>query len=178
MTKFFEVRIPITFGASLLNYHDTGKVKQLIHQLKYQGNQEVGILLADWLGAQLKESLKDRSFDCIIPVPLHEKKLKKRGYNQLTEFGKQLGQLINVPYLDGILKRVSFTKTQTKKRRMDRFQNTDSKFLLSEGNQLNGMHVLLIDDVVTTGATLEACCRELQKADDIRISILTMAVTE
>mgnify|MGYP000389165409 CR=1 FL=1 len=178
ITKVFDGKIHIEFGASLLNNRDTGKVKQLIHQLKYQGNQEIGILLADWFGSQLNDSLKVDTFDCIIPVPLHEKKLKKRGYNQLTEFGKRLGHIMNVPYREGILKRVSFTKTQTQKRRMDRFQNTDSKFLLSETNQLNGTHILLIDDVVTTGATLEACCRELQKAEDIRISVLTMAVTE
>jgi ComF family protein len=178
ITKVFDGRIRIEYGASLLYYQDVGKTKELIHQLKYQSNQEIGVLLADWLGQQLIDSLHPITFDCIVPVPLHQKKLKTRGYNQLTTFGKRLGQLLNIPYLEDVLQRVSFTKTQTKKRRTDRFQNTDSKFLLSDSKQLNGMHILLIDDVVTTGATLEACCRELQKADGISISILTMAVTE
>ena len=117
-------------------------------------------------------------FDCIIPVPLHQKKLQKRGYNQLTRFGEKLAELLQIDYVENLLERVSFTNTQTKKKRLDRFQNTSSKFVLKDLKKLQNNHVLLIDDVVTTGATLEACCKELLKVDGIKISIVTMAITE
>jgi len=177
-TQIFQGRVAVKYGASLLYYHETGKTKQLIRELKYQNNQNVGVLLANWLGKALQEMEIAQEFDCIIPVPLHRKKLKKRGYNQLTEFGKYLSKILNTTYREDLLHRVSFTNTQTKKKRMDRFQNTNSKFLLSETQDLDHKHILLIDDVVTTGATLEACCRELQKAEGVKISLATMAITE
>jgi len=178
ITRIFDGRVAIQFGASFLYYHDFGKVKELIHQLKYRNRQDIGVLLADWFGNQLIQFTDIDALDCIIPVPLHLKKLKKRGYNQLTTFGKRMSEILNISYEEHVLQRVSFTKTQTKKRRTDRFQNTDSKFLLSANHSLNHKHVLLIDDVVTTGATLEACCKELEKVTGIKISILTMAMTE
>lgn len=178
ITRIFDGRVDIQYGASILYYHDLGKAKELIHQLKYQNRQDIGVLLANWFGNKLIQFEGIHALDCIIPVPLHQKKLKKRGYNQLTTFGKRLSEILNLSYEEHALQRVSFTKTQTKKRRTDRFQNTDSKFLLSANHALNNKHVLLIDDVVTTGATLEACCKELEKAVGIKISILTMAVTE
>lgn len=106
------------------------------------------------------------------------KKLKKRGYNQLTKFGQELGKILNIQYRDNLLKRVSFTQTQTKKKRLDRFQNTRSRFVLDHGEYLSNKHILLIDDVITTGATLEACCQELMKVNNVKISIATMALTE
>jgi ComF family protein len=178
VTRIFDGRVDIQYGASYLYYHDTGKAKNLIHQLKYQSRQDIGILFAEGLGHNLLQFLDCTSFDCIVPVPLHQKKLQKRGYNQLTRFGEKLGEMLQIPYVEDALQRVSFTNTQTKKRRTDRFQNTDSKFLLAANHSLDYQHILLIDDVVTTGATLEACCQELQKAQNAKISILTMAVTE
>ena len=177
-TKIFMGRVRLEKAASFLYYHQTGKTKQLIHELKYRGNQEIGILIANWFGSQLTKSKNFKSFDCIIPVPLHQKKLKKRGYNQLTTFGKRLGELLQIDYREDLLQRVSFTNTQTKKRRLDRFQNTNSKFVLEDLITLQDKHILLIDDVVTTGATLEACCNELLKTNGIKISIATMAITE
>lgn len=178
VTRIFEGRVPIVFGASFLFYHELGKTKQLIHQLKYRNQQDVGILFANWLGNQMKKSEVFHSIDCIVPVPLHQKKLRKRGYNQLTKFGKRLSEILEVSYKDDVLQRVSFTQTQTKKKRLARFQNTQSRFVLNESENIDYQHILLIDDVITTGATLEACCKELLKANDVKISIATMAVTE
>ena len=176
--KIFMGRVPLERAASFLYYYQSGKAKQLIHELKYQNKQEIGNLIADWFGSQLAKSEDFKDFDCIIPVPLHRKKLKKRGYNQLTKFGKRLGELLQIDYTENLLQRVSFTHTQTKKKRLDRFQNTSSKFVLEDFKTLQNKHVLLIDDVVTTGATLEACCKELLKSDGIKISIATIAITE
>ena len=171
-------RVPLEKAASFLYYHQSGKAKQLIHELKYRNNQKVGFFIAEWFGSQLAKAEEFNDFDCIIPVPLHQKKLKKRGYNQLTKFGERLAELLQIDYVENLLKRVSFTNTQTKKKRLDRFQNTSSKFVLEDLETLQNKHILLIDDVVTTGATLEACCKELLKVDGVKISIATMAITE
>lgn len=178
ISKVFEGRVLLEKSASFLLYRETGKAKQLIHELKYKNNQQIGVFIANWFGKILVKSEQFQNIDYIIPVPLHKKKLKKRGYNQLTTFGNKLSEILEIKYNDELLKRISFTKTQTHKNRLDRFQNTDSKFVLEEPNLLTNKHILLIDDVVTTGATLEACCKELMKAENVKISIITMAITE
>ena len=115
LTRTFEGRISVEFGASFLYYHPKGRVKKMIHELKYKGNQEIGIFLANWFGSELQQVTNVSQFDCIVPVPLHRKKLRKRGYNQLTKFGERLAEIFQIVYKEDILKRISFTKTQTKK---------------------------------------------------------------
>ncbi len=177
-TKIFKGRVPIEKGASFLLYHQTGKTKKIIQHLKYRGKQEIGSFIGIWFGGLLLNSGMFTGIDYIIPVPLHRKKLKKRGYNQLTRFGKELSKVLSISYEEEILHRKSFTKTQTQKKRLDRFKNTESRFVVEQPDKVNGKHVLLIDDVVTTGATLEACCKELLKCGDIKISIVTIGITE
>ena len=178
LTQTLEGRIIIEKGASFLYYHPIGKVKKLIHQLKYKNNQEVGEFLGNWFGKKLLESGVFTGIDYIIPVPLHKKKLRKRGYNQLTKFGEILGEILEISYLENVLTRTSASKTQTFKKRIDRFRNLDTKFNNIHKDILNNKHVLLIDDVVTTGATLEACCKEILKSENVKISIVTLALTE
>ncbi len=178
ISKSFYGKIPIEKAISFLFYRKEGKTKQLIHQLKYKGNQEIGSFIGNWFGAVLKESNEFHEIDYIIPVPLHPKKLKKRGYNQLTTFGESLSIILKTPYKKDVLVRVSTSKTQTLKQRFDRFNNLDSKFFLNDTTIFKDKHLLLIDDVITTGATLEACCKELLKSEKCKISIVTMAFTE
>lgn len=177
-TKIFQGRIPIEKGASFVFYYELGKTKKLIHQLKYKGKQEIGSFIGSWFGRSLVKSNEFNDIDYIIPVPLHKSKLRKRGYNQLTTFGKELSKLLSIPFNEKILQRKTFTKTQTRKKRLDRFQNTESRFIVEEPKKVIGKHILLIDDVITTGATLESCCTEILKSDKVKISILTMAITE
>ena len=165
-------------GTSFLYYYPEGKVKKLIHQLKYKNNQKVGIFLGEWLGLKLLETKAYNSIDYIIPVPLHKDKLRLRGYNQLTKFGETLSSILNIEYLEGVLIRNTMAKTQTLKKRLDRFKSLVNNFSLINANLLKNKHVLLIDDVVTTGATLEACCNELLKVEGMKISIVTIALTE
>mgnify|MGYP002639336262 CR=1 FL=1 len=176
--RAFDGRIPIEMATSFLFYRKNGKTKELIHSLKYKNNQKIGTFIGDWFGNELKTSNEFDDIDCIIPVPLHSKKLKQRGYNQLTTFGISLAKHINAQYTPNVLIKTATSKTQTFKQRFERFNNNDTKFRLTDTSTLKGKHVLLIDDVITTGATLEACSNELLKTDNIKISIVTMAYTE
>jgi ComF family protein len=178
VTEIFYGRVPIEKGMSFLFFRKKGKGKALIHQLKYKGNEEVGSFIGNWFGEILSESKEFDGVDYIIPVPLHKNKLKKRGYNQVTKFGETLSVILNIPYKEKLLIRASSTKTQTLKQRFDRFKNIDTQFLLTDTCCCKDKHVLLIDDVITTGATLEACSKELLKIKGIKISIATMAFTE
>jgi ComF family protein len=178
ITKTFYGRVAIEKANALLFYRKEGITKKLIHELKYKGNEEVGSFFGNWLGEILKENKEFLDIDLIIPVPLHPKKQRQRGYNQVTEFGKSLSHHLEKPLIENILLRTSTSKTQTFKARFDRFNNIDTTFKLSNLTTLKNKHVLLIDDVITTGATLEACAKELQKTAGIKISILTMAYTE
>lgn len=174
----FSGRVPIEKAMSFLFYRREGKTKIIIHHLKYKNNQEIGSLIGDWFGNHLKEAKQFSDIDYIIPVPLHPKKLKSRGYNQLTTFGINLAKQLNTNFCPKILIRISATKTQTFKQRFERFNNTETKFNLTDFNIFKNKHVLLIDDVITTGATLESCCKELLKTNNIKISIVTIAYTE
>lgn len=174
----FNGKIPIESAFSLLYFRKESITKSLIHDLKYKDNQDVGKFLAYLTFARIKAFEVYKSIDAIIPVPLHPKKERKRGYNQLTLFGKTLASLLYTSYNTAILRRGLQTKTQTLKSRFERFTSNQSKFYIDDFSTLENKHVLLIDDVITTGATLEACAHELLKIKNIRISVLTMAYTE
>lgn len=178
ITKTFEGKMNVEAAYSLLYFRKHGITKSLIHDLKYKGNQEVGEFLAYLTYDQIKNFKVFSTVDYIVPVPLHRKKLRKRGYNQLTYFGETLSNLLSVQYKTSVLKRGLATKTQTLKSRFDRFLTSKEKFYISNTDTFKNKHVLLIDDVITTGATLESCMQELCKTSGIKISILTMAYTE
>ena len=176
--KSFYGRIPLQSATSLFYFFKKGNVQHLIHELKYKNQQQVGTFIGDWLGDQLIESGRFATIDCIIPVPLHPKKLKIRGYNQVTTFGESLAKKLAIPYYSTILIRVSTTKTQTKKLRFDRWKNVHELFHVQNNFTLENKHILLIDDVITTGATLEACYEALNKTKNLKISIACMAYTK
>jgi len=178
ITKTFYGRIDIQKANALLFFRKTGITKKLIHELKYKGNEEVGVFFGNWLGEVLKENKEFLDIDTIIPVPLHPKKRRLRGYNQVTKFGERISYYIEKPLVENVLLRTSTSKTQTFKARFERFNNNDTKFQLNNSDVFKNKHILLIDDVITTGATLEACAKELLKTEGIKISILTMAYTE
>ncbi len=176
--KTFYGRIPVKSATTLFYFFKKGKVQQLIHQLKYNNQQQVGIFIGNWLGDEIIESERFENIDCIIPVPLHKKKLKKRGYNQVTTFGKCLAKKLNIPFYENILTRISSTKTQTKKLRFDRWKNVHELFYVQNNSILENKHILLIDDIITTGATLEACYSALKKTKYLKVSIACMAYTK
>ena len=178
ITQSFYGKVTIELGYSLLIYRRMGIVKNIIQELKYKGNESIGTWLGKWIGSNLEHNPDFQSIDYIIPVPLHPKKLKLRGYNQVSKFAHQLGIYLNKPVLENQLVRVSSTKTQTLKARMERFSNVNTKFQISEPVFFENKHILLVDDVITTGATLTSCAEEFTKIIGCDISVLSMAYTE
>lgn len=176
--KSFFGRIPIEEATALFYFLKKGKVQQLIHELKYNKQQQVGTLLGNWLGEEMNESARFKTLDCIVPVPLHAKKLRKRGYNQVTTFGESLSKKLDIPFETDVLSRVSSTKSQTKRLRLDRWKNVKELFFVKNDKALENKHILLIDDIITTGATLEACYKALNTTKNIKISMACMAYTK
>lgn len=172
----FYGRIDIKKAAAFLFYSDQGIVKNLIHFLKYKNQAQIGRFLGDWYGQVLKESNALDYIDIVIPVPLHRKKLKKRGYNQVSGFAKRIAHHLNVSYMEHILVKTANTRTQTKKNRLYRWRDMPDLFKVTIPDLLHGKNVLLIDDVITTGATMEACAMALKKVKDVTVSVAAMAV--
>jgi ComF family protein len=171
-------RVPIEAASALLYYRKKGKVQSLIHSLKYKNKQKIGVFFAKWIGAQLNDNKRIKDIDGIVIVPLHPKRFKERGYNQLTVFADQLSKELKVPVFDEVLIKISQASSQTKKGRSGRFEKINERFKIKDNKILENKHILLVDDIFTTGATIEACANELFKTTNIKISIVTMAVSE
>ena len=177
ISKFYG-RVPIEFAAALFHFQKKGIVQEMIHKLKYKGHEEIGKMIGLWYAEELKNVAQIKQIDFIIPVPLHPRKLKQRGYNQVTTFGKSLSESLDIPYNDSVLVRKVYSKTQTKKSLLKRSELNTEVFDVVFDETMNGKHFLLIDDIITTGATLEVCSRALLKIPDAKVSIVCMAMTQ
>jgi ComF family protein len=176
--KKFNGKIPVEHVSSILYYHKKGIVQQLIHNLKYRNHQDIGTFLGDWYAEELISQNSFKEIDFIIPVPLHKKRLKERGYNQVTNFGKALSKKLKIEYTTEILYRKEYTITQSKKNLSDRSKLNNAIFDVTFNKNHHNKHFLLIDDVLTTGATLEACGKALLQIPNAKISIITMAFSQ
>ncbi len=176
MMRFYG-RVDLEFAAAFLYFHKTGIVQNMIHKLKYKGHEEIGAIIGYWCAEEYKVVTENHKFDYIIPVPLHKKRLKERGYNQVTTFGKALSKEWKIPYKDDLLVRNIYSKTQTKKTLLNRTNIDKELFNITIDTSQNGNHYLLIDDVVTSGSTLEACCKALLKNPNSKVSVLCMAMS-
>ncbi len=176
--KILYGRVRLEQATALLHFSKKGKVQQLMHNLKYRGHEVVGELLGNWLGEALKPSKQYKAIDLVIPVPLHKSKQRQRGYNQVDKFGKALASALDAEYKADVLIKPSATKTQVFKDRLMRSTSNTDSFKLSESYAISGKHILLVDDIITTGATIEACANTLFQAKDITLSVATMAITD
>jgi competence protein ComFC len=177
-TERFWGRIRLEAGAALYYFVKGGRVQHLIHQLKYHGKRQVGRTLGHYYGRQLSGSSFFKEVELIVPVPLHPRKLHRRGYNQSALFASGLSETMGVPWMKGVLRRRTFTSTQTRKSRLERLENVLDAFELSRPQAIKGRHVLLVDDVLTTGATLEACAMRLQEAPGVKVSMATIGIAQ
>jgi len=176
VAKVLYGRAKIENGTALFRFVKKGHVQQLIHNLKYKGHEYIGFVLGNWLGAELKTLEAYKTIDMVIPVPLHKKKLKSRGFNQVAKFGEQIAKALHADYMDDVLLKITNAKTQSKKGRIARWIDSEELFAIKNITTIENKHILLVDDIITTGATLEACISVLNEAKNIKISIATMAI--
>ena len=175
--KFYG-KLDIAYASALFYFQKKGIVQELIHKLKYKGHEEIGEAIGYWYAEELINIKILRDIDFIIPVPLHPKKFKKRGYNQVASFAKALAKRLEIPIKELLLIRDKNTKTQTKKSILDRSESVSHIFSALATEQYHNKHFLLIDDVITTGATLESCGNELLKIPGARLSVVCMAMSK
>lgn len=174
----FWGRLNIVRAASLLIYREESPYRKIIHAFKYNGNKGLGRHMGEMLARRLRESGLYNDIDVIVPVPLHPLKKWKRGYNQATIIAEAIGRVLGKPVEERVLRRKKFTSTQTKKDSISRWDNVAEAFSIKNGSKFTGRHVLLVDDVLTTGATLEACGQHILKQEGCRLSIVTLAYVE
>jgi ComF family protein len=171
----FWGKVPIRYAWAYLKFTKQGDVQKVLHRLKYNGHQQIGITLGNWYGYELKSAALHEEFDLILPVPLHPNKLKKRGYNQSDTFAKGLSDSMILPWYQNILQKGTFNETQTNKRRLERWQNVKDVYYVKDVDAIANKRILLVDDVVTTGSTLEACAQTLLDAGCKEVSIAAIA---
>lgn len=175
--KLFWGRLPVASAFSYLFFTKDSMLQRLLHQLKYKGNKEIGYFLGQQMGIALQHSSRNIAIDAIIPLPLYPSREKKRGYNQATVISKGIADILQVPVLDAVVFRTHATETQTHKSRVERWQNMEGKFWIKDREAIANKNILLVDDVITTGATLEACGQVLLKEGLAALHIGSLAYT-
>ncbi len=175
LAQAFYGRAPIHAVTACYFFAKSGKVQHLIHQLKYKGNKEAGVFLGQQLGESIKDAPLFQGIDVIIPVPLHPKRERKRGYNQALVIAQGISEVTGLPVATKNLLRAVYNETQTRKSAEERYHNVQGIFEVRCAGELKGKHVLLVDDVLTTGATLESCAHQLEGIPGITISIAAAA---
>jgi ComF family protein len=178
VAQHFWGRLKIEKATAFLHFKKQSMTQDLIHKLKYENRVEIGLLLGRIAAEELIADGFFKGIDLIVPVPMHQTKQKKRGYNQAEVIAKGVAEQSGIAMASELLVKAINTETQTKKSRALRFQNVKDSYALKNSQQIEADHLLLIDDVITTGSTLEACATILKDALDCRLSILTLAATD
>jgi len=175
--KIFWGRLQIEKATSFLQYQKDGKVQNLLYYLKYKGIKEIGISLGELTALELKETSFFNDIDLLLPVPIHRRKMKKRGFNQSHLIAEGVSKVSAIKVDKTAVQKIINTPSQTKKGRFQRWENVASSFKVIDNTALEQKHILIIDDVVTTGATIEALGLELLKLEGVKLSLLTIAST-
>lgn len=179
MEKLFWGRIPVERASSLFYYSRDGRVAQILAGMKYHGRKDVCFRMGQMMADELRTSGFFHGVDSLVPVPLHPKRLRQRGYNQSEWLAEGISSRTGIQICKNVLCRQRNNPTQTHKSAFERWLNAEHLFgLTAYSESLKGKHIILIDDVLTTGATLEACAEALSEIEHIRISILTLAWTK
>lgn len=172
--QLFWGRLPIEQAAAQYYFTKESVMQHLVHQFKYYGHRELGRYLGRLMAYDLQASRRFAGIDALVPLPLHPLRERKRGFNQATVLCEGLAEVLHLPLHKEAVVRSEFTETQTRKSRVERWQNMQGRFEVADAPALAGKHVLLVDDVVTTGATLEACGRALLQVPGLRLSLATL----
>lgn len=168
-------RLPLQFASAFLKFRKGGLVQSLLHELKYNNRPEIGVRIGHLYGMELMDAGMSSAFDVIVPVPLHASRMRKRGYNQSAKFAEGLSEALNISWEESISLRVEATNTQTRKGRVDRWSNVKDAFSVGAVDKVAGKRILLVDDVITTGATIEACGHHLVESGCASLSVACIA---
>lgn len=173
--ELFKGKVQLVAASAFLHFSPTGMVQHMLHRIKYHHDRPLGLQLGRWMAEDIRDSERFRTVDMLLPVPLHPRKEHMRGYNQSQVLVDGMRQCWPLEHLGKGLMRVVRTPSQTRRNRLDRWLNVKEAFLLPDPERLRDRHVLIIDDVVTTGATLESCVKALSQVPGIRVSLYTAA---
>jgi len=174
MTKMFWGRIPIERATALFYFEAHAETANILYELKYKNHPEIGETMGRMMARELQRGDFFDGIDGIVPVPLAKRRERQRGYNQSMEIAKGVSEITNLPIYNKVVKRKTFNGSQTSKGRWERNENVENVFELLDGDSVRGKHLLIIDDVVTTGATVIACAKEISKAEGVRFSVLSL----
>ena len=174
MAKLFWGQIKLEKATALFYYEPHAETVQILYEMKYKSHPEIGVVMGRMMAKELMKSGLFEDIDALVPVPLAKKREHERGYNQSLELAKGVSEVTQLPIANQVVRRTKFVDSQTHRGRWERNENVENVFELVDGDSLSGKHVLLIDDVVTTGATIIACAQEMQKASNVRISVLAL----
>jgi ComF family protein len=176
--QLFWGRVKTENVFSFYYFRKGSKYQKLIHSLKYRGMKELGYEAGKWIGTAISSNNMLNNFDLIVPVPLHPKKEKQRGYNQSEWIARGIADYLGKTEISENLIRLVYSSTQTRKKKFERWKNVEGIFGIKDTAVFNGKHILVVDDVLTTGSTLESCSVELLKIPDVKISLVTLAYAE
>jgi len=176
LEKIFWGRIPLVAAHSEFYFAKETLIQELIHQLKYKGDRDIGYFLGQLMGNSLLNSNRFKNLDYLIPLPLFPEKERKRGFNQATIICNGISAQMNIPVMKDNVIRRRFTETQTKKHRTERWENVADSFQVKDHTLLSDKNILLVDDVVTTGATLEACGLAIAQSENVKLSVATLSM--
>ena len=168
-------RIPIKYAMALFKFSKNGRVQHMLHELKYKDHPEIGVALGRVYAAKLADANLQEAFEMIVPVPLHTSRIRKRGYNQSAKFAEGLSEKLHIPAIPDLMIRKNKTETQTRKTKLNRWENMTGVFDLRIAGSAKGKKILLVDDVITTGSTLEACAQVLINEGCSELSIACIA---
>lgn len=178
ITLMLAGRIPVRQASAFLLFEKNGKVQNILHSIKYRNNKELAVLMGTLYAEELLKDAAFQEISSIIPIPLHPKKLKLRGFNQSERFASGLSNKLNIPMNTSCLFRAKESSTQTRKKKFERWENVEGIFELKNKEVLKDQHILLVDDVITTGATLEAAWDCLKTTEGLRVSVASIAFAE
>lgn len=178
MARLFWGQMPVERTTALFYYEPHAETANIIYDLKYRQHPEIGEVIGRMVAREILSSGFFEGIDGIVPVPLARKRLRQRGYNQSAEIARGVSEVTGLPVWQTVVRRTAFAGSQTSKGRWERNENVEQVFQLTDGDAVRGRHVLLIDDVVTTGATILACAKELMQAGNVHFSVLSLAFTK
>ncbi|KAA6341326.1 hypothetical protein EZS27_010861 [termite gut metagenome] len=176
--QLFREQMPFVRATSFFYYQKGSRFNEILHQLKYKNNSELGEVMGRYMAGELLSSGFFEGIDILAPIPLHPQKLKRRGYNQSERIAQGISRVTEIPVVTSHSERIKNTDTQTRKSAFERWENVEGIFSLQDSSFFSGKHILIIDDVLTTGATIMAYASAFRDVENVRISAFTMAVSQ